>query len=173
MNISQQGNRLSCFEQLLVAARSDDREALGRLLNCYVRFLLHAARNHFPADLRAKAGPSDLVQDTFLAAVRDFHQFRGTTEGQLITWLETLLKHKRLNFIRAFRQQENRRVGREESSSATKQQANRDLVSTTPGPQAEAILHESVESSGVPLQTCPPINGEPFVCGSARSCPSH
>ena len=44
------------------------------------------ANARIPAELRAKEGASDLVQDTLVEAVKDFPQFQGGTEPELRGW---------------------------------------------------------------------------------------
>ncbi len=61
-------------EKLLQLARRGDREALGQLLELYRNYLTLLARVAIDRQLRGKADPSDLVQETFLAAYRDFVQ---------------------------------------------------------------------------------------------------
>jgi RNA polymerase sigma-70 factor (ECF subfamily) len=51
------------------AGRSDD---LGQILNVCRQYLLGIAQHELDADLRAKGGASDLVQETFLDAQRLF-----------------------------------------------------------------------------------------------------
>ncbi len=43
------------------------------------------------ADLLQRATPSDVVQDTFLDAYRDFVQFRGNTPAEFLAWLRRIL----------------------------------------------------------------------------------
>jgi RNA polymerase sigma-70 factor (ECF subfamily) len=78
-------------EQLLVQARSGDRDALGRLLAMYQSYLTILVRIQIGRRLRRKADPADLVQETFLQANRYFDRFRGTTEAELIAWLRQIL----------------------------------------------------------------------------------
>jgi hypothetical protein len=63
--------------QLMQAARAGSAEALGRLLEGCRAYLLLAANRQLDADLQAKGGPSDLVQETFLEAQKDFPPFQG------------------------------------------------------------------------------------------------
>ena len=70
-------------DDLLRAARAHDASALGRLLELYRRYLNLLARLGINRQLQGKLDPSDLVQETFLEAHRDFPQFRGTTESEL------------------------------------------------------------------------------------------
>src|SRR5262249_7550847 len=64
----------------LAAARQGSVEALGQLLEVCRPYLLKVANDHLTADLRAKLGASDVVQEAFLEAQRDFGQFSGLTE---------------------------------------------------------------------------------------------
>jgi RNA polymerase sigma-70 factor (ECF subfamily) len=78
-------------EQLLRLAQAGDEAARGRLLLLYRNYLLLLARLQIGRRLQGKVDPSDLVQETFLKAHRDFGQFRGGTEGQLVGWLRQIL----------------------------------------------------------------------------------
>jgi RNA polymerase sigma-70 factor (ECF subfamily) len=101
------------FARLIAQAKGGDRDALGRLLDQYRRALVRAARQLLPSDLQAKGGGSDLVQETFLDAHKDFARFQGTTADQLEAWLRCLLRNNIANFYRSFRSRLCRQVGRE------------------------------------------------------------
>src|SRR5262245_2742582 len=75
------------FENLLAHAR---------------QFLLSVANAELPAALRAKGGASDLVQETFAAALRNRDQFRGTTVTELRAWLRAILMNELAMFRRRF-----------------------------------------------------------------------
>src|SRR5947199_10526972 len=78
-------------ESLLEEARSGDAVALGRLLEQYRHYLALLARLQIGRRLQGKVDASDLVQETFLDAHRHFPQFRGTTEGEFVSWLRQIL----------------------------------------------------------------------------------
>src|SRR5262245_26207367 len=63
----------------LPAARAGSSEALGQVLEACRGYLLLIAGQELEPALRAKGGASDLVQQTFLEAQRDFAGFHGTT----------------------------------------------------------------------------------------------
>jgi WD40 repeat protein len=67
--------------QFLPAARAGSSEALGQALEICRGYLLRVANQGLNADLRAKGGASDLVQETFLEAQRDFGCFQGASCG--------------------------------------------------------------------------------------------
>lgn len=79
------------FPQLLAAARAGDRNALGELLQWYCNYLTILASTQLDKRLQRRLSPSDLVQDTLLAAQRDFPDFRGQCERELLGWLRQIL----------------------------------------------------------------------------------
>ena len=88
----------------LAAARDGSRDALGQALEACRNYLLLIADRELGADLRPKGGASDLVQETFIEAQRDFDRFGGATEAEWLAWLRQLLKHRLANFRRRYRQ---------------------------------------------------------------------
>jgi RNA polymerase sigma-70 factor, ECF subfamily len=147
MSIDQEPATPLLFDRLLVDARTGNREALGKILKSYERILLHAARRELPADLQAKGGASDLVQDTFLEAHRDFTRFYGRTEGELIAWLQCLLRHNFANFVRDYRQREKRQISREQplwTECGYRAVAPDSLASKSAGPLSDLIRCETM-----------------------------
>jgi RNA polymerase sigma-70 factor (ECF subfamily) len=86
-------------QALLQAARRGDRQALGQLLELYRNYLVLLARLQISRRYQGKVNPSDLVQETFLEAHRDFAQFRGTTEAELAGWLRQILARNLANQV--------------------------------------------------------------------------
>jgi RNA polymerase sigma-70 factor, ECF subfamily len=68
--------------------------------------------------LRAKGGASDLVQETFVEANRDFARFHGQSESELLAWLRQLLLNNARDFTRRFQRGGKRGVDREVSLDA-------------------------------------------------------
>jgi RNA polymerase sigma-70 factor (ECF subfamily) len=60
--------------------------------------------------LATKAGASDLVQETFLAAQRRVSRFRGTTQGEWLAWLEAILTNQLANLRRSYLNTQKRRA---------------------------------------------------------------
>ncbi len=98
---------------LLAAARGGSREALGNALEACRRYLLAIASRELDPDLNAKGGASDLVQETFLEAQRDFARFQGSSPDELRAWLRQVLLHNVGAFTRRFRTTSKRAVGLE------------------------------------------------------------
>ena len=86
----------------LAEARRGSRQALGQLFEQYRNYLLLIAQRDLDPAVRAKGGASDLVQETFLEAQRDFERFQGDTEEELLAWLKKLLSNNLKNFARRY-----------------------------------------------------------------------
>src|SRR5438270_11886117 len=78
-------------EQLLAEARQGRTESLGKLLELFRNYLALLARTQIDLHLQGRVDASDLVQETFLDACRDFGQFRGTSEIEWVAWLRKVL----------------------------------------------------------------------------------
>jgi RNA polymerase sigma-70 factor (ECF subfamily) len=78
-------------EELLAEARRGRSESLGKLLEIYRNYLALLARTQIDLYVQGRVDASDLVQETFLDACRDFGQFRGTSEMEWVAWLRRVL----------------------------------------------------------------------------------
>jgi RNA polymerase sigma-70 factor (ECF subfamily) len=135
------------YGALLTAARAGSREALGKALEACRRYLLLIAEEQLTPELRAKGGASDLVQETFLEAQRDFPQFHGSTQAELLAWLRRVLLNNLGSFTRHFCATDKRAVAREvalpgDGSSAD---AIGELAAPPPSPCDVAIAREQIE----------------------------
>jgi RNA polymerase sigma-70 factor (ECF subfamily) len=65
-------------------------------------YLLLIANVTVKQGLQAKIGASDLVQETFAEAHRQFHRFEGNTEQELLRWLSQILEFKIGNTLRYY-----------------------------------------------------------------------
>jgi RNA polymerase sigma-70 factor (ECF subfamily) len=79
--------------QWLAEIRQGRKDGVGPLLELYRNYLVLLARTQIDLHLRGRADPSDVVQEVFLEAWRDFGQFRGRTEKELLAWLRRILVH--------------------------------------------------------------------------------
>lgn len=89
-------------EQLLLEARTGDAATLGSLLELYRRYLALLARVQIGQRLQGKVDASDLVQETFLEAHRNFPRFLGTNEAQFVGWLRQILAAKLADLLRRY-----------------------------------------------------------------------
>ena len=93
VNISTSGSPCAHvdFRDLLDRARNGDIESLGKLLQWYANYLNILASTSLDRQLRQRINPSDVVQETMLAAHRDFNAFRGTSQPEMLGWLRKIL----------------------------------------------------------------------------------
>jgi RNA polymerase sigma-70 factor (ECF subfamily) len=128
----------------LAAARTGSREALGQALEACRGYLLLVAQRELDPALHAKGGASDLVQETFLEAQRDFAGFHGSCEAELLAWTRRLLLNNLANFTRSYRETEKRHVGREVALAADNSHGGpaATVRAPTPTPSVEAMANE-------------------------------
>jgi RNA polymerase sigma-70 factor, ECF subfamily len=99
---------------LIHRCRQGDPAAREELFSRYRHYLWLLAQAQLGRHLRAKCDPSDLVQQTLLEAHRDFDQFAGNQERELLGWLRQILAHNLFNETRRFAAQQ-RNAAREVS----------------------------------------------------------
>jgi RNA polymerase sigma-70 factor (ECF subfamily) len=108
----------SAVEHLLADARRGSRDSLGQLCERYRNYLQLLARTQIDLHLQGRLDPADLVQATFLDACRDFPQFRGTTEAELLAWLRQLLLSNLARQVRTPKRDARRAVSRDQHLAA-------------------------------------------------------
>lgn len=87
------------------AGDSDDADScnsvdrVGELLDSYRSYLCRLAAARLHGKLAQRISPSDVVQETMIAAHRDRLQFRGTTQAEFAGWLRAILNHKLLGIM--------------------------------------------------------------------------
>jgi RNA polymerase sigma-70 factor (ECF subfamily) len=138
---------------MLAEARAEARDgqrpgrgkALGDLLMDCQRYLLLVANHGLDADVRGEVNPSDLVQNTFLEAKRDFAQFHGDREDELLAWLACILRHKIANATRDCRAKK-RNPGRVVplAGPGNSGPGVQDVARETPSPSDRAIAQEDL-----------------------------
>ena len=101
--------------ELLTAALAGSGESLGELLDRHRNYLALLATPQLAGPGRKRCSESDIVQETFLEAHRDFAAFRGTTLPQFQAWLRRILGNNILAFLERHVWAEKRDVRREQS----------------------------------------------------------
>lgn len=92
-------------------AREGQPEALNDLLDAHRNYLRLLAASCLYREMRGKADPSDVVQETLLKVHENFRQFRGTTELEWMAWLRTILVHNMTDFHKGFRRHRRKVAG--------------------------------------------------------------
>jgi RNA polymerase sigma-70 factor (ECF subfamily) len=111
------------FVSRLSHAKSAGERDRYDLLETYRNYLLLLASLRSDRKLRSKSGDSDLVQETLIQASRDFDQFRGHSESELMGWLLAIMGKKKAD------------LGRRYYGTAARD------------PRREAQLHDEIEKS--------------------------
>lgn len=139
--------------------RQGDAAALGPLLEHYRGYLLVLAQMQLNQRLQSKVDAHDVIQETFLEGYRDFHQFQGSSEEELLAWLRRILATNLANTIRHFLGTKKRDVRLENELDAGLQQSSACLGSVLAAPgstPSEKVMRqeESVRLAGA-LQELP------------------
>jgi RNA polymerase sigma-70 factor (ECF subfamily) len=132
-------------DALLESARAGDVAALGRLLELYRNYLRVIARSLLGATPQAYADPSDLIQETFLKAAREFRRFAGETEPELVAWLRKTLVRTladQLRHRRATRRDDRRQQSLEALLEQSASDIQETLAATHSSPSAAAARRE-------------------------------
>lgn len=128
------------IEKLLQEARDGNPQALSGLLDSCRDYLLAVANSELETWLQGKIGASDFVQETFVAACKNFNDFRGTTEAELLGWLRVILRRQISTTGRSYRFTEKRSVDREVPLNNLAKTTSNNL-----NPLSELLRDENVE----------------------------
>lgn len=118
------------MERLIQAAREGDGAALGELLDSYRRYMVFLARTGIQNHMQAKADPSDIAQEVFLAAHGNIKQFSGQTADEFAGWLRGILSNILAMHVRKF-------LGTAKRDPRLEQQLNQSFASATNFLQAQ------------------------------------
>lgn len=131
------------LETWLSAARAGSAEALGKVLEACRPYLLAIANEELDSDLKAKVGPSDLVQESCAKAQTIFHHFEGRERKDLLAWLRQILLNQLAGYRQRFRQTLKRDVAREVPLAGAASAALAGaLLDPAPTPHARATAAE-------------------------------
>lgn len=142
---------------LLADARAGCPKSLGKVFEAMRGQLLMLADRELPEAVRAKIGPSDLVQETAIDMQQNFTQFRGKTAEECFAWLRTILRNNVVDAVRHYERSRKRngtleiRLGDRSSSNEREP-----LPACTRLPDGSAIRREDVAAVSRALATLPP-----------------
>jgi RNA polymerase sigma-70 factor (ECF subfamily) len=129
------------LDPLLSANGEGFSEALGQVLQAYRPYLMEIARREINRSLQVKGAASDLVQETFLEATRNFSHFHGVSSAQLRAWLRGILVHRLSKQRRRFCQTRKRGIDRERRL----EELDTSLLATGPTPSQIVSAGEELE----------------------------
>lgn len=139
---ANQSQSISRMERLIHAARGGDGAALGELLDSYRRYMVFLARTGIQNHMQAKADPSDIAQEVFLAAHGNIKQFSGQTADEFAGWLRGILSNIMAMHVRKF-------LGTAKRDPRLEQQLNQSFASATNFLQAQVAGNLTSPSQNV------------------------
>ena len=154
-------------EQMIQTVRAGTDAGLGPLLELYRNYLRLLARIEIGRRLQGKLDASDLVQETFLEAHRNFARFQGTSEPQFVSWLRQILAAKVANLLRHYLGTQGRDVRLERELAADLDQSSRalgaELIAPLSTPSQHAVRREQGVLLADALERLPPDYREVIV----------
>jgi RNA polymerase sigma-70 factor (ECF subfamily) len=161
-------------EGLLDSARLAGAPALGHRLESYRGYLTVLARLQIGRRLQGKVDPSDVVQETFLHAVRDCGHFRGTSDQELASWLRQILAARLADLVRHYCGTQGRDVRLEQALQVEVDQSSqvldRGLVARLSSPSDQAAQHERATWLAQALERLPPDYREVLILHHLQEC---
>jgi RNA polymerase sigma-70 factor, ECF subfamily len=127
-------------DQLFRAARDGSSSCLGQLLALYTNYLKLLVAAQLDNRLRARVSPSDIVQESFFEAHRDFGEFRGKSMGEFVVWLRRIVVNNILRVVEQHVLAEKRDVRREVSLEEIGRRLEQSTV------RLETLLAQEAES---------------------------
>jgi RNA polymerase sigma-70 factor (ECF subfamily) len=154
-------------ESLLSLAKAGCGLALSRLLDRNRDTLAVLAPVQIGRRLQVKLDVDDLLQEVSLEALRDIGQLRGSSEGEFLSWLRTILGAIVSNQVRRYFGTQRRDVRRDRpieakvgSSSGT---WDRSLVAPDTSPTQRAARHERAARLAEAMETLPEVYHQVIV----------
>jgi RNA polymerase sigma-70 factor (ECF subfamily) len=148
--------------------------ALGRRLEAFRGYLTILARIQIGRRLRGKVDASDVVQETFLHAVRDITQFRGTSDQEFAGWLRQILAARLADLFRRYCSTQARDVRLEQALQVeldrSSQVLERGLVGKVSSPSQQAARHDRAAWLARALERLPEAYREVLVLHHLEEC---
>lgn len=123
-----------------MSARQGSSSCLGQLLALYSNYLKLLVTAQLDNRLRARVSPSDIVQESFFEAHRDFGEFRGQSIGEFVVWLRRIVVNNILRVVEQHVLTEKRDVRREVSLEEIGKRLEKSTV------RLETLLAQQAES---------------------------
>jgi len=152
---------------LLSQAQQGSQTAQGALLEKYRTYLQLLSRVEIGRRLQTKVDASDVVQDTFLEAHRNFDNFRGGSEAEFVAWLRAILAARIANLVRHYLGTQGRDLRREQGLNIdldqSSQMIDRGLLALSNTPSQQVAQREQGLVLADALEKLPPDYREVVV----------
>jgi RNA polymerase sigma-70 factor, ECF subfamily len=127
------------LNQLIGQAQAGDEKALGQLLDEHRDYLRLQAQRAMDGRLAGRIDASDIVQQTYLSAVRRFDEFDGKTGDDLVGWLYRIHERNLIDAARHHLDAQKRSVDKEHGAVGAETEEDVELTS----PSQRLMLGES------------------------------
>ena len=142
------------FSRLLKQARAGDRNAIGQLVDRWRDYLLLIANEDLDQEIQGKVGPSDIVQQSMLAAQAKIADFRGANETEFRAWVRRIVCNNLADARRHYKTVKGRDIKRERKSDESAIIAP-PLVDAANTPGTEAVKKERADILKQAMQNLP------------------
>lgn len=157
---AEAGIDLDTVSLLVPKAKAGSETARNDLLAHIQDYVGLMARNQVPANLRAKFGASDIVQQSLAQVIRRFDDFRGDSPGQFYAWLRTIVNNEVKQIQRDFhRNKRNVDLERKIADEVTGSVAGQVLWDHQPTPGTNAIANEELKALTRAMERLSPDDG--------------
>jgi RNA polymerase sigma-70 factor (ECF subfamily) len=85
---------LTLSRELVTRAQDGDLDSYNRLFERYYQRVLHIVRIRLGKHIKSFVEAEDILQETFIAAIKTFDRFEMRHESSLISWLARLAENK-------------------------------------------------------------------------------
>ena len=131
--------------QLLVEAQAGSKDSEAQFFEHCRGYLIAVASQELDDTLRPKVAVSDVVQETVIRAQRNLDDFECRSQGELFSWLRTVLRHQVADARRKYRTGQKRSVNREANAPAGDKPQPIDLIIDSVTPGRTAVANEQIE----------------------------
>jgi RNA polymerase sigma-70 factor (ECF subfamily) len=117
---------------------------------------------------------SDIAQDVYCKALEKFDQFEGESEGELVRWLQRILKNLVIDKIREAHADKcdiNRVQAIEEALTESRGRLDEMLAARQSSPSEQAIRHERLLQLAKALEQLPKDQGDVIICHTLNRMP--
>jgi RNA polymerase sigma-70 factor (ECF subfamily) len=137
------------LDSRIAQARAGQAAALGELLEDQRAMLVARAERQLGVLLMRRLSASDVVQQSFLEALRAFPQFNGSSYAEFAAWLQAILEHHLQHAVRDHTGVAKRAIGREEPLPARRpgesEVLGAEFAAAMPSPSTRAMEQEQAD----------------------------
>jgi RNA polymerase sigma-70 factor (ECF subfamily) len=142
--------------ELIAHAVAGDRMATGRLLLDHARQLKQHLAPRIPKSLARLIAVDDILQDTFIQAMRDIRQYQMRPDATFYNWLRTIADHRLQDALEAIRRKKRGADFRQVDNRSSRWTKLSDILADRgPSPISVIVRNEMVSAIQVGIAVLP------------------